>query len=317
MVKYIIKRIIQIIPMLFAISIICFFIIKMAPGSPIKMYERPGMNYHQVEIIRHNLGLDKPIIIQYFYWFKNVLKGNLGYSLISGSKVIDEIGIRLIPSLILSIISIILTFLFGIILGIIGGKNKGNKKGKIIDILSSISIATPSFLIALILIIIFTVELNLLPNIGMYDVGDKSILGLIVHLIMPVTAMVLSDIGGIIQYVKGYVEIEMEKDYVKTSLGRGLSKEKVFYKHVLKNSILPVITLIGMSLPNVVMGSVVIEQIFAWPGVGRLAYNAATGFDYPTIMAITMFGSILLILGNLISDILYFIVDPRIKGGLK
>ncbi|MGL4874233.1 MAG: ABC transporter permease [Clostridium sp.] len=317
MAKFIIKRILQVIPMFFLISIVCYFIVQSAPGGPISMYERPGMNYHQIELIRHNMGLDKPIIVQYFYWIKGILHGDLGFSLISGNSISGEILARLVPTIILSGVSMVATFLLGIFLGVVGGRNKDNYIGKGIDIFSNISISMPSFLLALVLIIIFTVELNILPSIGMYNIGEKSITGLIAHLIMPVTAIVLTDVGGIIQYVKNSIEKEMEKDYVRTAIGKGLSKDIVFYKHILKNSILPVITLIGLSLPNLVMGSVVIEQIFGWPGVGRMAYTAAVGFDYPAIMATTMLASILLILGNLISDIIYMLVDPRIKGGLK
>lgn len=313
----ILKRILQVIPMLFIISIICFFIMKSAPGNPIQMYMNPHTNYKQIEIIRKNLGLDKPLIIQYFCWLKEVLKGNFGNSLTTFTPVSQEILTRLWPTLILSGISMLLTFIVGIILGIIGGIHKNDYIGKLIDIFSNISIAMPSFLLAFILIIIFTVELNILPSIGMYSIGENSIGNLILHLIMPVLAIVLTDVGGIIQYLKNSIELESEKDYVKTAFGKGLSKKEVFYKHILKNSILPIITLIGLSLPNVIMGSVIIEQIFGWPGIGRMAYTAVTSFDYPAIMATTLLASLLLIIGNLIADILYIIIDPRIKGGLK
>lgn len=315
--KFIIKRILIAIPMLFIISIICFFIIKAAPGSPVQMYMQPGMNHKEIEIIRQNLGLNRPIIVQYIDWLKQVLSGNLGNSLVSGKSIANEIAQRIVPTLILSGISMILTFIIGILLGVIGGMNKNNFIGKIIELFSNISIAMPSFLLALILIVIFTVEFNILPSVGMYSVGNHTFASLIAHLIMPVMAIVITDVGGIIQYVKNSIEIESDKDYVRTALGKGLDRESVFYGHILKNSILPVITLIGLSLPSLVMGSVVIEQIFGWPGVGRMAYDAAISYDYPAIMATTLLASVLLIIGNLISDILYMYVDPRIKGGLK
>ncbi|MGL5617174.1 MAG: ABC transporter permease [Sarcina sp.] len=315
--KLILKRVLQAIPMLFIVSVVCFFIIKSAPGNPIQMYMRPGMNYKQIEIIRNNLGLNKPIIIQYFCWLKELFRGNLGVSLISGTPVLTEIGQRLIPTIILSGVSMVTTFALGIFLGILGGIHRNDWIGKAVDIFSNISIAMPSFLLALILIIIFTVELNIFPSVGMYYIGDKGFGSLIIHLIMPVLAITLTDVGGIIQYLKNSIEIEAEKDYVRTAIGKGLDREEVFYKHILKNSILPIITIIGLSLPNIIMGSVVIEQIFGWPGVGRMAYNAAISFDYPAIMATTLLASLLLIFGNLISDLLYMVVDPRIKGGLK
>lgn len=315
--RFILKRVLLAIPMLFFISIFCFFIIKSAPGNPIQMYARPGMNHNQIEIIRQNLGLNRPITVQYIDWLKEVLKGNLGNSLTTSSTVLQAISSRIVPTLILSVTSMILTFIVGIILGVVGGMNRRNFIGKCIDIFSNLSIAMPSFLLAIILVVIFTVKLNVLPSIGMYNIGSNSIESLITHMIMPVLAIVLTDVGGIIQYVKNSIEIEAEKDYVRTALGKGLDREGVFYGHILKNSILPVITLIGLSLPSLVMGSVVIEQIFGWPGVGRMAYDAATSFDYPTIMATTLLASVLLIIGNLISDILYQVVDPRVRGGIK
>ena len=315
--KFILKRLLIAVPMLFIISIFCFFIIKSAPGSPVQMYMHPGMNHKQIEIIRENLGLNRPIIVQYINWLREILSGNFGNSLVSSNSVAQMITSRIVPTLILSITSIILTFVFGIILGIVGGMNKDNFIGKLIDIFSNISIAMPSFLLALILIVIFTVKLNVFPSVGMYNIGDKSLASLITHMIMPVLAVVLTDIGGIVQYIKNSIEVESDKDYVRTAFGKGLDKEGVFYGHILKNSILPVITLIGLSLPSIVMGSVVIEEIFGWPGIGRMAYSAAIGFDYPTIMATTLIASILLILGNLISDILYELVDPRVKGGIR
>lgn len=315
--KFILKRLLLAIPMLFIISIICFFIIKSAPGSPVQMYMTPGMNHKQIEIIRENLGLNRPIIIQYIDWLKQVLQGNLGNSLVSSSSVMQEISSRIVPTLILSGVSMLLTFVIGIGLGVVGGMNRNNFIGTIIDIFSNISIAMPSFLLALICIVIFTVKLNILPSVGMYDVGNHSFTSLVAHLIMPVFAVVLTDIGGIIQYIKNSIEVEANKDYVRTAFGKGLDKEGVFYGHILKNSILPVITLIGLSLPNLVMGSVVIEQIFGWPGVGRMAYNAAISYDYPAIMATTLLAAILLIVGNLISDILYVVVDPRVKGEIR
>lgn len=315
--RLILRRLIIAIPMLFVISIVCFFIIKSAPGSPVQMYMTPGMNHKQVEIIRENLGLNKPIIVQYIAWLKEVFHGNLGNSLVSSNSVSQEILQRIIPTLILSGVSMILTFIVGIFLGIVAGMNRRNIIGKAIDVFANISIAMPSFLLALILIIIFTVKLNLLPSVGMYSVSNHTFSSLITHLIMPVMAVVLTDVGGIIQYIRNSIEIESEKEYVKLAFSKGLDRETVFYSHILKNSILPVITLVGLSLPSLIMGSVVIEQIFGWPGVGRMAYNAAISFDYPAIMATTLLASVLLIIGNLISDILYMCVDPRISGGLR
>ncbi|EJO5347811.1 ABC transporter permease [Clostridium botulinum] len=313
MCKYIQKRIVEAIPILIFISIVSFFLIKLAPGDPIKTFINPQMAPSDIARIRHNLGLDKPIYIQYILWLKNVLKGNLGYSLINYRPISTQIIERLPATLLLMGSSLLISLILGIILGVISAINKNKLIDNIISVISYIGISIPSFWFAMILIYIFSVNLKLLPSIGMHTIGVDSKLDVLKHLILPCTVLSLGNISIITRYIRSNVISELSEDYVMIAYAKGLSKKRILYKHILKNALLPVITILGMSLPDLVAGAFITETIFGWPGMGRLGIKAIFGFDYPVIMGITMLTSILLILGNLLADIFYNLIDPRIK----
>jgi len=312
--RYIFKRTLQAIPMLIFISILSFLLIKMAPGDPVRSYVTPNMSAEDVERVRVNLGLDKPVPMQYVAWLKNVLKGDFGYSLINYRPVSHQIKERIPATLLLMGTSLITAIIFGIIFGLIAAYNKNKWIDNIISIISYIGISIPSFWFAMILIVIFSQKLRLLPSVGMHTIGINSTLDVIKHTIMPATVLSFQNFAVITRYIRSKAITEMKEDYVRTAIGKGVSSRKVFGTHILKNTLLPIITIIGMSLPNLIAGAFITETIFGWPGMGRLGINAIFSFDYPLIMAITMISALMLILGNLIADILYGVVDPRIKA---
>ncbi len=314
MARYIFKRTLQAIPMLIFISILSFLLIKMAPGDPVRSYVTPNMSAEDVERVRVNLGLDKPVPMQYVAWLKNVLKGDFGYSLINYRPVSHQIKERIPATLLLMGTSLITAIIFGIIFGLIAAYNKNKWIDNIISIISYIGISIPSFWFAMILIVIFSQKLRLLPSVGMHTIGINSTLDVIKHTIMPATVLSFQNFAVITRYIRSKAITEMKEDYVRTAIGKGISSRKVFGTHILKNTLLPIITIIGMSLPNLIAGAFITETIFGWPGMGRLGINAIFSFDYPLIMAITMISALMLILGNLIADILYGVVDPRIKA---
>lgn len=314
MARYIFKRTLQAIPMLIFISILSFLLIKMAPGDPVRSYVTPNMSAEDVERVRINLGLDKPVPMQYVAWLKNVLKGDFGYSLINYRPVSHQIKERIPATLLLMGTSLITAIIFGIIFGLIAAYNKNKWIDNIISIISYIGISIPSFWFAMILIVIFSQKLRLLPSVGMHTIGINSTLDVIKHTIMPATVLSFQNFAVITRYIRSKAITEMKEDYVRTAIGKGVSSRKVFGTHILKNTLLPIITIIGMSLPNLIAGAFITETIFGWPGMGRLGINAIFSFDYPLIMAITMISALMLILGNLIADILYGVVDPRIKA---
>ncbi len=313
MARMIIKRILQAIPMIIAISIFSFLLMKFAPGGPFQAYITPEMPLVDIEKVKESMGLNEPIYVQYIRWFKGVLKGDLGYSLANNRPVADQIVERLPATIGLMFVSFVFSFVMGILLGIISAANQNNIIDKIINIFSYISISIPSFWFAMLLLYFLSLKLKLLPSIGMRSVGVNSTWDLIKHTIMPVLVLSIGNIAVIARYVRSSTISQLNEDYVRVARAFGASRSEILYKYVLKNSILPVITMLGMSLPNLVSGSFITESIFGWPGMGQLGMNAILGHDYPLIMATTMFSSLLLILGNLISDILYGIVDPRIK----
>lgn len=313
MSRYVLKRVLGTIPMLLIVSIISFGIIKLAPGDPVMAYATPQMHKEDLDNLRNELGLDKPVYVQYGAWLSKTLKGDLGYSTVDFRPVKDKVTERMGNTLLLMGISMIVALTLGIIFGLLSGYYENKCIDKIISVLSYIGISIPSFWFAMMLIVIFSVKLNIFPSIGMHSIGKDSLLDVMIHTVMPAMVLSFQDFAVIARYVRGNIIDEKYEDYVRTARGKGVSEKVVFGKHILKNSLLPVVTILGMSLPNLISGAFITETIFGWPGMGRLGIQAIFGFDYPVIMAITLMSSLFLILGNLIADIVYGMIDPRIK----
>lgn len=311
--RLIIKRVLQTIPMLIAVSIVSFLLIKLAPGDPVQAYITPEMGPADIERIRQNMGLNDPIHIQYIRWVKNMLKGDLGYSLVNHRPVVTQITERLPATIGLMFTSLIFSMVIGIVVGLLSAANQNRIFDKIVTIISYIGISIPSFWFAMMLIYFLSLKLNILPSIGMRTIGVHSTWDLIKHAIMPTLVLSIQNIAVVARYIRSSTISQLNEEYVTVQLASGASRNEVLYKYVLKNAILPVITILGMSLPSLVSGAFITESIFGWPGMGQLGMTAIFSYDYPLIMAITMFSSLILILGNLLSDILYSVVDPRIK----
>lgn len=312
--EQILKRILNIIPMLFIISLISFMLISFSPGDPVQAYVTPSMNYEDIVRIKHNMGLDKPFIVRYFYWLKAIVGGDFGFSMITHNKVSVEIAARVVPTLILMGTSMVIAILIAIFLGVYVAMNKNKAIDKIVTLISYIGISIPSFWFAMILISIFSMKLKLLPSIGMHTIGiENSTFDVIRHMILPCIVLAFPNISMLIRYVRSSVINEMKQDYTQTAIAKGVSQKRLMYIHILKNSLLPLITILCMSLPDIFTGAFITETIFGWPGMGRLGITSFQSMDYPMIMAIIMMSSVLLILGNFVADILYLVVDPRIR----
>jgi len=313
MKKHVFKRILEAIPMLLFISFISYILMNLAPGDPAQGFRTPQMSEEQVAVIRASLGLDKPVFIRYFYWLKSTLSGNLGYSLITHQPVAKEILSRLPATLGLMGASMVLSILISIPLGMYTALNKNKFIDNFVSTLSYIGISIPSFWFSMILITIFALKLRLLPSVGMRTIGVNSFLDVLKHGILPTVVLSFPNSAVLTRYVRSATIGELQEDYIVTAMAKGLSKRGILFKHVMKNSLIPIITILGMSLPSLVSGAFITETVFGWPGMGRLGINSIFSMDYPVIMAITMMTSIMVILGNLISDLLYIVVDPRIK----
>lgn len=310
----VIKRLYGLIPMLFFISLVSFVLMQMAPGDPLQVYITPQMNPDDIERIRVSMGLDKPIFIQYFRWLINALQGNLGYSLISHRPVIQVIMERLPNTLLITVTALVLSILVAIPVGLVTGYKKDSTIDKLLNIVSYIGISIPSFWFAMILIYTFSLKLGLLPSIGMRTAGVENTVDLLKHMVMPVIILSYYNICVFTRYIRSSTISQLREDYVLTQRAYGATTKDILFKHVFKNTLLPVITIFAMSLPQLVTGAFITETIFGWPGMGQLGINSIFGYDYPVVMGITMFSSLILIIGNLIADILYELIDPRIKA---
>lgn len=313
MKQLIVKRLLQTIPMLFFVSIVCFAMTKLAPGDPVLSFVTPNMHAEDIERIRHNLGLDRPAYVQYFLWLKEALKGNLGYSLVNHQPVAEQILSRLPATAGLVGAAILIAVLLAIPTGLIAGAFQHRWVDKLITFIAYIGISIPIFWLAILLIYLFAIKLNWLPSMGMRTVGVNSALDVVRHAILPCSVLAFSFFSTYVRYIRSSTISQLREDYVQIQYAYGASKFTVLFRHVMKHVLLPIITLLGMSMGELVAGAIVTETVFSWPGIGSLGMTAISGMDYPLIMGITLFSSIALILGNLAADILYGFADPRIK----
>jgi len=307
------KRLIQTIPLLFFVSVVCFALIKMAPGDPVMSFVTPNMHKEDIERVRANLGLDKPAHVQYWLWLKELLKGNLGYSLVNHQPVAKLILERLPATAGLMGCAILLAVILAIPLGLIAGAFHNKWVDRIITFMSYIGISVPVFWLAILLIYLFAVKLDWLPSMGMRTIGVNSAADVIQHGILPVSVLAFSFLSSYVRYVRSSTIGQLREDYVQIQYAYGSIRRVVLFRHVLKHVLLPIITLLGMSLADLVTGAIVTETVFSWPGIGSLGVTAIRGMDYPIIMGITLFSALLLIIGNLLADVLYGYADPRIK----
>lgn len=314
MLKYTIKRILQAIPILFLITIICFTLINLAPYDAIDSIARPDMSRAEIEQKREEYGLNDPIHIQYIRWLKNVLQGEFGNSITSHTSIKHDLKNRIPPTIQLVLPAYTTAFLLAIVLGLIAGSNANKWQDKIIDGLCSIGIATPTFWFAMIVMYFLGYKAQLFPLTGMHTIGkEDSIIDYLQHFAMPYMVLVVAFLPDLTRYVRSSTISQMKEDYVMVQQAFGAKKIEILFKHISKNVLIPLITKLGMALPLLVTGAVITETIFAWPGIGSYFVKSIQSLDYPIVMSILLLSGSLVILGNLLSDILYCITDPRIK----
>lgn len=314
MAKYLAKKLLQLAVVLVLISFLSFAVIYFAPGDVSQMYVTADMTEEQRAAVVASLGLDGNLVEQYLSWAGMLLQGNLGVSLASNNMpVATLIGNRLPATLLLMGSSLALSVVVAVPLGLLAGFRKNTKIDALISGFSYVGMSIPSFWFGMLLIILFSATLHVLPSSGMHTVGAQGAWDTFLHLIMPVLTLAISDVAIYIRYVRANTVGQLSEEYVLAAESRGTSRGRVLVRHVLKNTLLPVITLLGMNLASLVCGSFIIETVFGWPGVGTLAMSAIGTRDYPVIMAYVMLSGTLLVVGNFVADLLYAVVDPRIK----
>lgn len=316
---YILKRVIQAIPLLFLISFIVFLSIQ-ATGDPLAAYTvDASLTSDDIARLKAKYGLDQPVPIQYLNWLKNMATGNWGTSYFTREDVVDMILERLPNTLILFAVSYALILGVALLLGILTAIRQYSLFDYSVTALSFLGIATPSFWLGLMLIYLFAVRLKAwglpsLPVGGMYDLSEgKTLAEVSRHVILPAITLSVVVCARYVRYIRSSILEQLQLDYVRTATAKGLRSRAVLFRHVMKNVLLPLVTLVGLDLPNFLSGTIVIESIFAWPGVGRLFWSAAERTDIPVLMAVMLFVAVMTVVFNLIADIFYAVVDPRIS----
>jgi peptide/nickel transport system permease protein len=324
MLRYLLKRCFFMIPMIFGITLISFVIIHLTPGEPDVMggEMNPKVTKEVRERIRTLYGLDKPLHIQYYMWVKRFVKLDFGTSFAQDRRpVIDKIKERIPVTILINLLSMALIFLIGIPIGIYCARYKDSILDKGLTAFVFAGYAAPTFWIALLLMIFFGVYLDWLPISGLksFNYEEFSPIGKAVdmtkHLVLPICISAFGGLAGISRYMKNSLLEVLRQEYIVTAYAKGLPENMVLRKHALRNALLPVITILGLSVPGLIGGSVIFESIFSIPGMGQLFYMSVMSRDYPTIMGILVIGAFLTLLGNLIADIMYAVADPRIRIG--
>ena len=313
MSRYIIKRLLMAIPVLIGITIIDYALMC-AAGSPLEMMVGARFSQSALELKAAQLGLNQPIYVQYFYWLMELLQGNLGTSIKTYQSVSTMIGSHIGPTLLLMGTSLILSLVIALPVGIYSAVNQYSKKDFTIVTTSFVASSIPSFFLSLIFIYLFALVLKWLPSSGMTTLGaDFNFLDLLAHMALPVSVLTLSLAGSNIRYIRTSMLEILQKDYLKAALAKGIGKRKVLWKHAFKNALLPIISVIGMQIPMLFGGAVVVEQVFSWPGLGLLMTSAITSRDYPVIMGVCLLSVVVVLVANLLTDIAYALVDPTVK----
>ena len=313
MFKYIVKRILIALPVLLGITMIDYGIMCLA-GNPLEMIAGPRVSMEALENKAILLGLDKPFYIQYLVWLGQLLQGNLGTSMKSYLEVSDMIGSHIGPTLLLMGTSLIVGLAIAVPAGIFSAIHQYKKRDYAVVTLSFVGMSIPGFFLALMLIYLFTVRLGWLPSGDMTTLGtDGGFLDVVLHMIMPVTVLAVSIAGSNIRYVRSAMLEILQSDYLRTAKAKGIGRRRVIFKHALRNALIPIITVIGMQIPTLFGGSIIVEKIFSWPGLGLMTMNAILGRDYPVIMGVCLLSAVVVLAANLITDILYALVDPTIS----
>jgi peptide/nickel transport system permease protein len=312
--SYIIRRLLGAIPLLLGISVILFAIIQMAPGGPLDIYaENPSVSKEALAQIAARYGLDQPVPVQYFLWLKAIVVGDWGYSIRTGRPVLDEIVLRLGPTLQLGGLAMLVSLLIAVPVGIISAARRGTKLDGTVTVLSFAGISTPVFWLALLLQLLFSVKLGWLPSAGYQSIGDGSFIDRLRHIIMPAAVLSLATVASWSRFIRSGMIDVLNQDYIRTAYAKGRSERAVLFMHALRNAMIPAVTVIAVDFVTIISGAVITETVFAWPGIGRLFMESMDGRDYPMLMGLMMMGSLAIVVANIVADLCYAALDPRIR----
>lgn len=322
---FILRRVLGAIPLLLGIATLVFFVLNLAPGDPAAAYMNPNMPPEIIEQLRVNLGLDQPVHVRYVKWMMSFFTGDWGYSF-AQSRPVAAILLDALPNtLILAAISLVLVFLIGVVVGVFQAVRQNSLTDSSLSVVGLFFYSMPSFWLGLMLMLVFSLKASewgwpfSLPPTGVTSVdydfmtAGEQIRDRLAHLVLPVATLTLALAAGVARYTRGQMLEVVRQDYIRTARAKGLPERTVIFKHALRNSMIPVITLLGLNLPYLFSGAVFIEYIFAWPGMGRVIVDAIYQRDYPLVMATSFLFAAIVVIGNLVADVLYAVADPRIR----
>ncbi len=321
MVAYLIKRLALMVPLLFGITLITFTVIHLAPGNPVEVQTEMSLKVsaQAKENLKKLYGLDRPLHVQYIDWLGRFVAFDFGTSFVDGRPVVDKILERIPITLTINVLSLLIIVAVAIPIGVLSATKQYSLFDKLSTVFVFIGFSTPTFWLALLLMILFGVNMGILPISGIQsiDVSDMSPFERVIdwarHLILPVGISAFGGIAGLSRYSRSSMLEVIRQDYIKTARAKGLDESTVVFRHALRNALMPIVTILGLSVPGLIGGGVIFETIFAIPGMGQLFYASTMARDYPTIMGILVIGGILTLIGNLIADVSYAVVDPRVR----
>jgi peptide/nickel transport system permease protein len=323
LIRYAGRRVLQAIPLLVGIVTLIFFVLHLAPGDPTSTWLNPSIPPEALERMRENMGVDQPVLVQYVKWIKSFASGDFGYSYSQFRPVSAVIADHLPNTLLLSVVSLILIFGLGSAIGAVQAVRRNSALDDVLTFTSLLVYSMPGFWFGLMLILLVSSgalpDFVRLPISGMTDVDHslmtpwKKVVDVARHLVLPSIALGVASAAGIARYVRGELLEVLDQDYIRTARAKGLAEWRILFKHALRNAMIPVISLLGLHLPILIGGALVIEVVFSWPGMGRLMYDAVFARDYPLVMASSFLFAVVVVAGNLLADLLYAAADPRIR----
>jgi peptide/nickel transport system permease protein len=318
---YLVRRVIATLPVVIGVTLVTFILMHITAGSYVPGLDlNPNLKPEDEEMIKKYLGLDRPLHEQYLTWLAGIAHGDFGRSMIDGSLVTVHITDRLPATLELTVTAILMGVLISIPLGVTGALRRGSKIDHALTAMSVGGFAIPGFWLGLMLILLFSVQFQawgwpFLPSGGVMTPGTEGgdLFDRVVHLIMPATVLSFVYLSIWSRFTRSSMLEVLSQDYVRTARAKGMSERRVVYLHALRNAVIPLVTLVGLELPSLVAGGLVVEVVFSWPGIGKLLYERALQTDYSTVLGVTTFAALLVVAGNLLADVLYAVLDPRIR----
>lgn len=314
--RYIIRRLIISVPLLIAISFFVFTLLQFTPGDPVDAYLPPDalISPEQREEIRSQMGLDRPFLVRYGYWLKETVQGNLGFRLVSKEPVVDAISSRIGATILLMGTAMTIGIVAGVFFGLVAAVRQYSILDGLLTILAFLGLSLPVYLSGLLGLYFFSLKFDWFPSGGYSTPGQPfSLTDRLHHLVLPATIIAVNYVASTMRYTRSAMLDVLGQDYVRTARAKGLREQVVVGRHAFRNALIPVVTIIGTYLPNLLGGAVFIESIFGWPGLGRLFLEGVGQRDYPLIMGLTLILAILILLANLITDVVYAFADPRIR----